>query len=119
MAGAFHAVDSSPKDDSVLVAVLNWNRPRETIKCLESVADLNYRRHAVLVVDNGSAREFLNSIVAWADRHLDGFREVMPESLPQVPPRDGEFMLYRNASNLGYTGGNNIALTLARIWRFR
>jgi GT2 family glycosyltransferase len=105
------------RDSSVLVAVLNWNRPAETIACLESLRALDFRRHAVLVLDNGSEPSSLEPILAWASDKLDGFRVVQPGTNAPTP-RDGEFLLCQNRSNLGYAGGNNVALDLARKWRF-
>ncbi|MDP3066984.1 MAG: glycosyltransferase family 2 protein, partial [Methanobacteriaceae archaeon] len=37
----------------VAIIVLNWNNWPDTIKCLESVYQLDYPEYMVIVVDNG------------------------------------------------------------------
>ena len=79
------------RHDEVTIVVLNWNRPRETIACLESLAAADLRGAAVLVVDNGSR-----------DGSVEAIRQRFPDqrilSLPE---------------NRGYSGGNNAGIRAA------
>jgi len=54
----------------VAIIVLNWNGWRDTIKCLESVYQLDYPDYLTIVVDNGSWDESVKRIKAWAKENL-------------------------------------------------
>jgi len=97
---------------------LNWNRPQETIACLESLIHLEFRRFAVLLVDNGSMPSTVEPILQWAATNAGGLRVVSQGNASELPPSEREFLLWQNPTNLGYTGGNNVALNLALTWRF-
>ena len=80
-------------DESSFVAiiVLNWNGLNETLKCLESVFNLDYSNYEVIVIDNAS----------------DGNdTEIISHTYPQVT-------LLKAEGNLGYTGGNNLGICYA------
>jgi GT2 family glycosyltransferase len=71
----------------VHIVVLNWNNCADTVKCVESLARLEYDNFRVTVIDNGSS----------------------DDSVAVLSKLDG-FVFKRNASNLGYAGGNNVAI---------
>jgi GT2 family glycosyltransferase len=75
----------------VTIVVLNWNRPHETVACLESLAAADLRGAAVLVVDNGSR---------------DGSVEIIKQRFPDQ-------RLLCLPENRGYAGGNNAGLRAA------
>lgn len=75
----------------VTIIVLNWNRARETIDCLESLAAADLRGASVLVVDNGSR---------------DGSAAILRERFPDQP-------LLCLPENRGYAGGNNAGIEAA------
>jgi GT2 family glycosyltransferase len=75
----------------VVIVVLNWNRPRETIACLESLAAAELHGARVLVVDNGSR-----------DGSIELIRERFPDQ--RIVPL---------AQNRGYAGGNNAGIRVA------
>jgi GT2 family glycosyltransferase len=79
------------KHPKVYIALLNWNGLRDTLECLESVYKLDYPNFEVVVVDNGSK---------------DDPGPVMRRQYPRA-------LLIRNPENLGYTGGNNVAMSYA------
>jgi GT2 family glycosyltransferase len=72
----------------VAVVVLNWNGGDHLAPCLLSVAALTYPDREVWVVDNAST---------------DGSARDLPTQWP-------EFRHIANARNLGYAGGNNVAI---------
>lgn len=74
--------------ESINEAVCLLSGLQDTLECLESVFQLDYPSVEVIVVDNGSA---------------DNSVEVIRNTYPQVT-------LIENKENLGYTGGNNIAM---------
>ena len=111
----------------VAVTVLNWNGWRDTIECLESVRELNYPDYLVVVVDNGSQDDSVGRIKSWAQenlgeghvlveytqtRALEGGEEEREEALECASPK-AKMVLIRNQENLGFTGGNNVAIHYA------
>lgn len=75
----------------VYIVILNWNGLKDTLECLESVYKLEYPNFEVIVVDNAST---------------DHSTTVIPKMYPNAT-------LITNEENLGYTGGNNIAMRYA------
>jgi GT2 family glycosyltransferase len=69
----------------LVVIILNWNATADTIRCVRNVGSWKRLRMAIVVVDNAST---------------DGGPEVIARECPQV-------RLIRNATNMGFAGGNN------------
>ena len=77
------ALESRPP--RVAIVVLNWNGWRDTLRCLESLARLEYPCVEVLVVDNGSS---------------DGSADMLRQQCPGVE-------LLELDTNRGFAGGMN------------
>jgi GT2 family glycosyltransferase len=75
----------------VTVIILTWNRVDDVVTCLESFAEVDYPNLEVMVVDNASA-----------DETVDTVRERFPWAT-----------LIVNDDNLGYVGGNNVGIRAA------
>lgn len=75
----------------VYIIILNWNGLQDTLECLESVFKLDYSNFKVVVVDNDSVDDSVTAI---------------RKACLQVT-------LIKNIKNLGYTGGNNVAMRYA------
>ena len=75
----------------IAVIILTWNRVDDIVTCLESFADVHYPNLEVVVVDNASA-----------DDSVDTVRERYPWAT-----------LIVNDDNLGYVGGNNVGIRYA------
>jgi GT2 family glycosyltransferase len=73
---------------SVSLIVLNWNGRSLVEACLDSLQNLDYPDFSIVVVDNAST----DDSVSFIERNF-----------PQV-------VIHRNEQNLGYAGGNNVAL---------
>ena len=82
------ATVTAPK---VCIAILNWNNYDQTLACLESLAALDYPNYHIIVVDNASADESV-------------------EHIQQAHP---DITLICSETNLGYAGGNELALQQA------
>src|SRR5262249_3506361 len=72
----------------VAIVLLNWNGTEDTLACLRSLGQLEYGNATVTVVDNGST---------------DGAPERIRARFPGVG-------LIENGRNLGFAGGNNVAI---------
>lgn len=77
----------------VIIILLNWNNSGETIECLHSLRGVTYPNFSVVVVDNGSS-----------DNSLEKLEKVRQET------NDYSITILRNASNLGFSGGNNTGI---------
>lgn len=73
------------------IIILNWNVAADTIRCARRIASWERLRPTIWVVDNGST---------------DGSADVIARECPGV-------CLIRNATNLGFAGGNNQGITQA------
>lgn len=117
----------------VYIVIVNWNGWQDTIECLESVFRSDYPDYRVIVCDNDSSDDSIENIRNWADGECFcvGFSDRLKcFSAPPVPKPvayleylRGEFekdfagidhetrlILVRTGSNLGFAGGNNVAL---------
>jgi GT2 family glycosyltransferase len=114
----------------VAIVIINWNNWLDTIECLESVFRNRHPEFMVIVVDNGSTDGSIDRILEWAegsyvDSSLKGGLEYLvdpPVSKPiqcQVldPDTDdhrlgisSQFLIIKTGTNLGFAGGNNVAL---------
>jgi GT2 family glycosyltransferase len=81
-------MSASPR---VAIIVLNWNRPDDTLECLQSLGQIQYDNIEVIIVDNGSTDDSVARIAA---------------NYPHVT-------LLCTGRNLGYAGGNNHGLNYA------
>jgi GT2 family glycosyltransferase len=117
----------------VYVIVLNWNGWRDTIECLESVLRLDYPDCKVVVCDNASSDGSLDQIRRWAQGELKAEARnpvVAPLTSPPIPKPlscaqvdpvaaknegvpDAGLLLMQTKANLGFAGGNNVALRYA------
>lgn len=118
----------------VCIVLLNWNRWRDTIECLESVFRLDYPRFTVIVCDNASTDGSFEAIEGWARGDVTaavrepGLLRLMQPAVPKplrVLKPDCEriadsaarglpsLVLIQTGSNLGFAGGNNVGIRYA------
>lgn len=120
----------SPK---VYVVVLNYNGWEDTLECLESLAKLTYDNYQVVVVDNCSPNDSLRYVREWAEgkrpagspedgvlkhlsyppvakpiRYVTYSRQEAEQGRGDTDPES--LILIQTEANLGFAGGNNVAL---------
>lgn len=80
--------------DHISIIIVHYNSDKDTKECLYSLENIktNGYRVSVVVVDNGSKKQF-----------------VLPKSL-----RNKRLEVIRSEANLGFTGGNNLGIWYAR-----
>jgi len=119
--------DGFSESTLVAISILNWNGWEDTLECLESVRGLDYPNYLTVVLDNGSSNGSADKIKAWAEANLgpghviaDYSRETaLAGGNPQTEQALGQapsarrMVLIRNEENLGFTGGNNVAMHYA------
>jgi GT2 family glycosyltransferase len=75
----------------LLVVIVNWQRPADTIECVQSLKDAGIYNEEVLLVDNGSQDASVEKI-------LSAHPGIQVEALPR---------------NLGFAGGYNAGIAFA------
>jgi hypothetical protein len=74
-----------------MIIVLNWNGKSDTLRCIDSLARLEYPNFSILVVDNASE----------------------DDSVEEIEKRYPGIEIVENNNNLGYSGGNNVGIAVA------
>ena len=113
----------------VYLVIVNYNGWQDTIECLESVLRSDYPDVRAIVVDNASANESMARLLDWARggsaaggpspalRHLS--TPPVPKPVEHVvfqadgnapPARLPRITFIASERNLGFAGGNNLAL---------
>lgn len=117
---------------SVGIVLLNWNRWRYTLACLESLFRLNYPNYSVIVCDNGSSDGSILKLREWARGEQAAPCPSIEELRPLVEPavakpiavreltRDEaessemrsiiSLTLIQTGANLGFAGGCNVGV---------
>ena len=75
----------------ISILILNWNGKKDTLACLDSIKKLSYPSLEVIVIDNGSS-----------DDSVETIQNQFPECT-----------LISTGSNLGFAEGNNVGIRLA------
>lgn len=80
--------------DHLTTIIVHYNTPEETLRCIDSVLKAKHSSfdHTIMVIDNGSKEEF-----------------VLPAKWQGL----SQLELVRSDSNLGFAGGNNLAIKQA------
>ncbi len=75
----------------IAVVIVNYNGYDDTIECLNSIREINYKKYHVIAVDNASNDTSINNI-----------KSIFPE-----------IHFIKSHKNLGFTGGNNLGVEKA------
>lgn len=85
------------KQPKVTIILVNYNGYLDTIECIKSLNQLKYRSYNVIIVDNGSTNDSYSILKEYISNNgNDSFRVV------------------KSSDNLGFSGGNNIAIEIAQ-----
>lgn len=126
--------DNNPR---VSIIVLNWNRWRDTVECLESLYNTDYPNYDAIVLDNGSKddsiqkiKEYLSGSITVNSKFFQYSSKNKPVSLLEISkdeadsaivedkaiaslPPDGRLIMIRCDQNYGFADGNNIGIGYA------
>jgi GT2 family glycosyltransferase len=112
-------------NNKVFIIVLNWNKWKDTIECLESLLILDYPHYRIVVVDNNSTDGSVERIKSWARGDIrvesdfikgassNQKRIIECEEAGHEDDLQTGITLIQSGSNLGYAGGNNIGIRYA------
>ena len=93
------------------VVLVNWSGWADTVACLESVLESDHPRFQVIVCDNASPDGSLEKLRAWAEgRGLP--HAVLDRARAEAGGwrEEERVVLVATGANLGFAGGNNVAL---------
>jgi len=111
----------------VAIVILNWNGWKDTIECLESVFQINYRNYTVVLVDNNSTDDSVQKIVEYAQGKINVESDFFDYSALNKPidyqilnknenidiNPNKQLTLIINHKNDGFAEGNNIGMKYA------
>jgi len=105
---------------TVYVVLLNWNNASDTIACLKSLEKLAHTDFRVIVADNASRDDSYTQIANYIREASSaagtGFVELQADdACSYVLHQSVKHVLLQTGSNLGFAGGNNMAVRLAMI----
>jgi GT2 family glycosyltransferase len=89
------AMMMASNSDMLSVVVLNYNGIGVLEKCLSSVTNTSYSNLEIIVVDNGST-------------------DNSPDIAERFAKSDSRVKVVKNASNLGFVGGNNVGAAASK-----
>lgn len=122
------------KPPEVEIVLVNWNRWKDTIECMESLRQIDYSSYRLVIIDNGSSDNSLEKIREYAEgttmalglpTSLKGHSKAMKECTRKEIEDDlksgirseqllpMKFVLIRNEKNFGTVEGYNIAIRYA------
>lgn len=93
----------------VAVLILNWNRWKDTLECLDSVFNISYPLYKIIVVDNNSSDDSVVRIKKWAQDKNLSYKEYK-EGEGGKFSFDKGVILIKNRKNYGFAKGNNIGI---------
>lgn len=100
-----------PSSKSIVVCIINWNSPMDTIECLEALRRNEAVNVHVLLLDNGSGDDSVSEISEWLrNNYPDDARARIAESAYEegrVVFSSEEIVFLASKKNLGFASGNN------------
>jgi GT2 family glycosyltransferase len=124
-------------NQKVSIIILNWNKWKDIIECLESLYQINYPNYDVIVVDNGSQDESVEMIKNYASGELSvqsDFFEYKKNNKPinifeysakelesllvinenfNNLDSNNKLILIKNEVNSGFSDGNNLGINFS------
>ncbi len=121
----------------ISIIILNWNGWRDTVECLESLYQISHQFYDVIILDNGSRDDSLESIRNYLAGDLSVGSKFFEYSVKNKPikileytnseadtgggrekeiadlPSNRKIVLIRNDKNYGFAEGNNIGIRYA------
>ena len=108
----------------VYIIVLNWNRAGDTCACVDSLLQLDYPNHEIVICDNASEEASLAEIHLWATNWSNKsgdtkfFREFDTSeatSSARIGEIAAQVTLIHTGGNLGYASGMNVGMRYALV----
>ncbi len=98
------------KEPLVYISILNWNGLDETLECLQSLRDLDYKNFKIIVIDNNSEKdeasiikEKFNEVYIIQNEKNEWFR-AHNQSIEYAMKQDADYVLLFNNDAIGKKG---------------
>jgi GT2 family glycosyltransferase len=105
--------------DKVAIITLNWKNADTSIECIDSLLNQAYPNFQIFVLDNGSCDGSAQKIEDWCRARLhDDFISVAAEEAERMTLLQ-KVVLLKSNENLGFAGGNNLAIRIAIMKGFK
>jgi len=126
--------------EKTYIILINYNRWKDTVECLESILKISFTNYQIIVVDNGSTNNSVEQIAEWAEgrqklsfckccrlNHLVNppypkpirYAEIVNQTGALTENKFGEdqincsMIIIKEKINRGFSAGNNIGLKYA------
>jgi GT2 family glycosyltransferase len=86
----------------VIIIILNYNKPIDTLECINSLKKLTYQNFMIMLIDNNSTDDS-DSI----------FTKEFSSNNEDPEQKSPDILYYTTEKNLGYTGGTNFGIRKA------
>lgn len=100
----------------VYICILMWNNSIDTIACIRSLQQLDYKNRRIVLIDNNSEKPYLDEVksdlidndTTFFDIFIDN--GVFSNTNNLMPIDDNSVIILNNDRNAGYGSGNNIGI---------
>lgn len=96
------------------IVILNWNNATDTVLCINSLLSSDYQHFKVIIVDNGSDDDSVDSIKNELHLTLSGEwkskRHSINNHFIKFESSNGNLILLKSEVNYGFAGGVNIGI---------
>lgn len=100
----------------VYICILMWNNSIDTIACIRSLQQLDFKNKRIVLIDNNSDKPYLDEVKNDLNNTHTTFFDVFVENGVfsnadnSMPIDDNSVIILNNDRNAGYGSGNNIGI---------
>ena len=96
--------------DRVAIIILNYKKWLDTIECLKSIKNIDYKNYDLYIVDNNSMNQSLSKINEWLLDNWNTDSKKIDKNVIEHRCNDNKICLIQSSINNGYSAGNNIGI---------
>jgi GT2 family glycosyltransferase len=105
------------------VIIVNYNGFRDTINCISSLSDSEYKNMHIIIVDNCSTDNSYNELAEWLSiNYWNWIRTSSENAIPSnneslrtlISKQKSSIILIKSDKNNGFAAGNNIGINFAQ-----
>ena len=105
--------ESGKINPMVYAVVLNYNGWQDTIECINSLLNINYKNFKIIIVDNKSNDGSVVEIINYFKSSKSGITIIDSSQAEKSKSESGKVTLISSKKNGGYGYGNNIGIKFA------
>ncbi len=93
----------------IFTVLVNFNGHEDTIECLSSLCQLDYKNNQIFVVDNSSSSDSIQKIINWTIKQQHNYSFISEDDFLYNEVKSS-IVLIKSNSNKGFAAANNIVL---------